>query len=54
VRWFSGLRCQEADAAFAPIKNIENNPMQSNKGLAAMDALPAKTFDTSGKSPALF
>jgi hypothetical protein len=39
------------------IQNIENNPMHrkeplENKRVAGMDALLAKTFDTSGKSPA--
>jgi hypothetical protein len=36
----------------APDKNIENNPMQSRNGVAGMNDLPPKTFDTSGKSPA--
>jgi hypothetical protein len=39
------------------IQNIENNPMQRKEPVektrvAGMDALPAKAFDTSGKSPA--
>src|ERR1700694_3226303 len=37
-----------------PNQNIENNPMQSNKGSLAWMLYPRKHFDTSGKSPALF
>jgi hypothetical protein len=37
-----------------PNQNIENNPMQSNKGSLAGMLYPRKHFDTSGKSPALF
>jgi hypothetical protein len=36
-----------------PNQNIENNPMQSNKGPLAWMLYPRKHFDTSGKSPAL-
>jgi hypothetical protein len=35
-----------------PIKNIENNPMQSS-GPGRWRAMPATPFDTSGKSAAL-
>jgi hypothetical protein len=37
----------------SPTQNIENNPMQSSLAVAGMRDL-AKTFDTSGKSPAIF
>jgi hypothetical protein len=37
-----------------PNQNIENNPMQSNKGPLAWMLYPRKHFDTSGKSPAHF
>jgi hypothetical protein len=45
---------RKADAVFAPNQNIENNPMQSNKGSPAWMPYPRKRFDTPGKSPALF
>jgi hypothetical protein len=41
----------KADAVLAPNQNIENNPMQSRIGMVTLSD-PAKTFDTSGKSPA--
>jgi hypothetical protein len=49
-----GRGCKDESNSEAPYKNIENNPMQSSPVSAGMDALrdPAKTFDTSGKSPA--
>jgi hypothetical protein len=48
-------RVVQARASRPPNKNIENNPMQSSMVVAGMDASsdPEKTFDTSGKSPAL-
>jgi hypothetical protein len=44
---FAGTR------GFAPNQNIENNPCKVTR-CRGMDALHAKTFDVSGKSPAQF
>ncbi|MFZ2154500.1 MAG: hypothetical protein WAV72_00050, partial [Bradyrhizobium sp.] len=46
-------RHPKADAVLASNQNIENNPMQSNKGSPAWMLCPRRHFDTSGKSPAL-
>jgi hypothetical protein len=47
------LPSRKVDAVLAPNQNIENNPMQSNRGSLAWMLYPRKHFDTSGKSAAL-
>jgi hypothetical protein len=48
------LAGHKAEAVLLSTKNVENNPMQSNKGSLAWMLYTRKHFDTSGKSLALF